>query len=135
MLYDHFGKLQNTFAVDDIELVRIEAAFITSAQKGFEQPVVEWIGAFLSNFDDSFGAIRKPGDLFSQKLIPQLPTQLCRKQLSDFATAASIFPFDRDDFNHVDFLRRLSAARPSYCINPLRSTNSFRATTTGFILL
>jgi hypothetical protein len=135
MLYDHFGKLQNTFAVDDIELVRIEAAFITSAQKGFEQPVVEWIGAFLSNFDDSLGAFREPRDLFSQKLIPQFPTQLCRKQLSDFAAATSILPFDCDDFNHLDFLRRLSAARPSYSIVPLRSTNCFRATATGLILL
>ena len=52
----------------------IEAAFITPAQKGFEESVVEWICAFLANLDDGFGAIRKPGNLLGQQLIPKLPT-------------------------------------------------------------
>jgi hypothetical protein len=101
VLNDPFCNLQNAFAVDHVELVRIEAAFITSAQKGFEEPVVEWIVAFLSNLDDGFGAFRKPGDLLGQQLIPKLPAQLGRKQLSDFASAASILPFNCDDFDHA----------------------------------
>jgi len=36
MLHNALGKLQNCFAVDQVELVGIEAAFVTSAQKGFE---------------------------------------------------------------------------------------------------
>src|ERR1700738_2945391 len=101
VLNDAFCNLQNTFAVNDVELVRVEAAFITSAQKGFEEPVVERIGAFLSNLDDGFGAIREPGNLLGQQLIPKLPAQLRRKQLSDFASAASILPFNCDDFDHA----------------------------------
>jgi len=69
VLNDAFCNFQNGFAVNKVELVRVEAAFITPAQKGFEEPVVEWIGAFLSNLDDGFGAIRKPGDLLGEQLI------------------------------------------------------------------
>src|SRR5258708_24674441 len=90
VLNNPFCNLQNVFAVDYVELVRIQAALITAAQKGFEQTVVEWIVAFLSNLDDGFGAISKPGDFLSQPLIPKLPAQLRRKQLSDFASAASV---------------------------------------------
>src|SRR5580700_946600 len=49
-----FGNLQNTFAVDDVELVRIETSFVTPAQKGLEEPVVERVGTFLAGLDDSF---------------------------------------------------------------------------------
>ncbi len=100
VLNDSFGNLQNAFAVHQVQLVRIEAAFIAPAQKGFEEPVVERIGAFLANFDHGLGAIRKSGDLLGQQLIPKLPAQLRRKHLSDFASAASVLPFDRDDFDH-----------------------------------
>src|ERR1700719_1252147 len=101
VLNDALCNLQNSLAVHQVEFVRIQAAFITSAQKGFEEPIVEWIGAFLSNLDDGFGAIRKPGDLLGEQLIPQLPAQLLSKQLSNFATASSIFPFTRKYSNHL----------------------------------
>jgi hypothetical protein len=60
VLNDTFGKLQNAFAVDQLELVRIEASFITSAQKRFEEPVVQGIGSFLANLDDCLGTFSKP---------------------------------------------------------------------------
>src|ERR1700680_3072784 len=101
VLNDPLRNVQNAFAVDQVELVRIEAAFVTSAQKGFEEPVVEWIGAFLANLDDGFGAIPTPSDFLGQQLIPKLPAQLRREQLSDFASAASILPFNGDDFDHA----------------------------------
>src|SRR5258708_7063270 len=101
VLNNAFCNLQNGFAVDQVEFVRIQAAFITSAQKGFEEPIVERISAFLANLDDVLGTICQPGDLFRQVLIPQLPAQLLGKQLSNFATAASIFPFNRKYSNHL----------------------------------
>ena len=107
VLNDLFGKLQDAFAIDEIELVRIQAAFVASAQKRFEEAVVEGIGAFFANFDDGFRAIREPGDLFGEQLIPKLPAELCRKQLSDFASAASVLSFDGDDLDHALSPRRL----------------------------
>src|ERR1700728_3266468 len=88
-----FGNLQNAFAVDDVEFVRIQASFITAAQEGFEEPVIERIGALLTNLDDGFGTIGQPGDLFGQVLIPKLPAQVLGEQVSDFAAAASVFAF------------------------------------------
>jgi hypothetical protein len=81
--------------------MRIEATFVASAQKGFEEAVVERIGTFLAALDDGFGAIREPGDLFGEQLIPKLPAQVRREQLGDFASAASVLPFHCDDFDHV----------------------------------
>jgi hypothetical protein len=101
---DTLRKLQDVLAINQLELVRIEAAFITAAQKRFEEPVIERIGSFLSNLDNGFRAIRKAGNLFGQQLVPKLPAQPLRKQLSDLAPTASVLPFDCDDFNHVDSL-------------------------------
>ncbi len=94
VLNDTLGDLQNTFAVDDVKLVRIQASFVTPAQKGFKEPIVEWIGAFFANLDDVLGAMCQPGDLLRQVLIPKLPAQLFGKQLRDFAPAAAIFPLN-----------------------------------------
>ena len=33
LLYDKFGELQNAFAVDDFQLVGVEAALVTAAQE------------------------------------------------------------------------------------------------------
>jgi len=101
VLNNTFGNLQNAFAVDDVELVRIETSFVTPAQKGLEEPVVERVGTFLAGLDDSFGTIGEPGDLFRQVLIPQLPAQLLGKQLSDFTAAAAVFPFNRKYSDHL----------------------------------
>ena len=108
VLNDTLGNLQNTFAVDDVQLVRIQASFVTPAQKGFKKPIVEWIGAFLANLDDVLGAMCQPGDLLRQVLIPQLPAQLLGKQLRDFAAAASIFPFNRKYSDHLGPLNPLA---------------------------
>ena len=101
VLNDPFGKFQNAFAVDHVELVGIQAAFITPAQEGFEESVVHGIRAFLANLDDGLGAVGKPGDLLGQQLIPKLPAQLVRKALSDFSAATSVLTFNGYDIDHV----------------------------------
>jgi hypothetical protein len=101
VLNDTFRKLQNALAVDHLELVCVDASFITSAQKGFEEPVVYGIGSFLSNLDDCLGTFSKPRDLFRQQLIPKLPAKLLGKQLSDFAATASVLAFNGNDFYHL----------------------------------
>jgi hypothetical protein len=140
VLNDRFRDLQNAFAVDYVELVRIQATFITPAQKRFKQTVVQWIVAFLSNLDDGFGAIGKPGDLLGQQLIPKFPAQLRRKQVSDFAPTASVLPLNCDDFDHAGFLRQLFAARdPNYIsfhfFQPTATSSTHRrfAAATGII--
>ncbi|MGA2458491.1 MAG: hypothetical protein ABSF85_13055 [Terriglobales bacterium] len=103
VLDDTFCNLQNTFAVDQLELGRIEAAFITSAHERFEEPVIQGIRSFLSNLDDCHGTFSKPRDLLRQQLIPKLPAKLLRQQLSDFAAAASVLAFNGDDsYHHVE---------------------------------
>ena len=84
------GNLRNTFAVNQVELVGIEAAFITAAQKGFEKPVVEWVGFLLPVRHDGLGTIGQPRDLLGELLIPKLPAQLRGKLLRDFAAATSV---------------------------------------------
>ena len=101
VLNDAFGNLQDGFAVNHIQLVGIEAAFVTSTEKGLEETVVQWISAFLTNLHDGFRAIRQPGDLLGEQLIPKLPAKLGRERLSDFASPASILPFHCDDLDHV----------------------------------
>jgi hypothetical protein len=101
LLNNLFRKRQNAFAVDQFELVRIEAAFITSAQERFKEPVVERIGSFLSTLDFRFGTISEPRDLLRQQLIPKFPAKLFGKQLSDFAAAASVLAFNGNDFYHL----------------------------------
>jgi hypothetical protein len=95
-----FCKLQNALAIDNLELVRIEASFVAPAQKRFKEPIVERIGSFLPKFDDCLGTFSKPRYLLSQQLIPKLPAKLLSQQLSDFAAAASVFAFNGDDFYH-----------------------------------
>ena len=135
VLNDPFRDLQNAFAVDYVELVGIQATFITPAQKRFEQPVVEWIVALLSNLNDGFGAIRKPGDLLGQQLIPKLPAQLRGKQLSDFAAAASVLPFNRDDFDHAGPYANFSLHATQLHIIPLSLIHRHSPAATGIILL
>jgi hypothetical protein len=81
--------------------MRIEASFITPAQERFEEPVVQGIGSFLSTLDDRLGTIGQTRDLLRQQVIPKLPAQLLRKQLSDFAAAAAVLAFNGDDFYHL----------------------------------
>jgi hypothetical protein len=102
LLNHTFRKLHNAFAVNQLELVRIEAPFITPAQERFEEPIIQGIGFFLSTLDNRFGTVSKPRNLLGQQLIPELPAELLRKQLSDFAAAASVLPFNGDDFYHVE---------------------------------
>src|SRR5271169_2204390 len=111
VLNDTLGNLQNAFAVDDVELVRIEASFVAAAQKGFEEPVVQRVGAFLADLDNVFGTIREPGDLLRQQLVPKLPAQLVSKHLSDFAPAAAIFAFDGEYSDHLLSLAKHGVAR------------------------
>jgi hypothetical protein len=101
VLNDTFGNLQNAFAVDDVELVGIQASFVAAAQEGFEETVIKWVGALLADLDDGFGTIGEPGDFFRQVLIPQLPSQLLGKQLSDFTAPAAVFPFNRKYSDHL----------------------------------
>src|SRR5580704_19733467 len=101
VLNDAFGDLQDAFAVHDIELVRVEAAFVAAAQKGFEEPVIERVGAFLAYFDNGFGAIGQTGDFLGQILIPKLPAELLSNLLGDFAAAASVFAFDGENSDHL----------------------------------
>ena len=101
---DTLGNLQDAFAVDDVELMGVEAAFVAPAQKRFEEAVVERIGLFLANLDDGFGTIREPRDLFGEQSIPKLPAQLLRKQLRDFAAAAAVFALNGNDFDHCESL-------------------------------
>src|SRR5215472_15176794 len=98
MLHYASSNPDNGFAIDEIELGRIDAALVTSPQKGFKKPVIKRISSFLANFDFGPGTISKFRDLLGQQLVPQFPPKSLRKQLSDFAAAASVFPFNSDDF-------------------------------------
>ena len=135
VLNDAFGKLQNALAIHHVELVRVQASFITSAQKGFEEPVVEWIGALLANLDDGLGTIGEQRDLLGQQLIPKLPAEPRRQQLSDFASAASVFPFNGDDFDHVGAMPPIRSPPLLLHIIPLRSTHRHFPATTRIIFL
>ena len=92
---------ENSLAIDEIEFGRIYAALITSAHKGFEQPIVQRIGSFFSDFDYRLGTLGEPGDLLGQQLVPEFPAELIGKFLSDLAAAASVFAFNGDDFDHL----------------------------------
>ena len=87
-----FGQSQDAVSYTHLDVYK---------RQGFEEAVVERIGTFLAALDDGFGAIREPGDLFGEQLIPKLPAQVRREQLGDFASAASVLPFHCDDFDHV----------------------------------
>ena len=57
MLDDPLGNLQDAFAVDQLELVGVDAAFVAAAQERFEEAVVQRIGALLATLDDCFGTL------------------------------------------------------------------------------
>src|SRR5271156_365179 len=101
VLDDLFGKLQNAFAIDQLELVRIQTSFVASAQKGLEEAVVQRIGALLTTLDDGLGTLRELSDLLGEQLVPKLPAELSGQQCGDFAAAASVFAFNGDDFDHL----------------------------------
>lgn len=61
---DALGDFQDAFAIDEIEVWRVEAAFVAAAQERFEEAVVERVGAFLTIGDDLLGAIGEAGDFF-----------------------------------------------------------------------
>src|SRR5689334_784190 len=94
VLYHATGNGENSLAVYKIEFGRVEAALIASAEKGLEKSVVERIGPFLSSFNYGRGTLGKPCDFLGQSLVPELPAKALRHHLGDFATAASIFPFN-----------------------------------------
>jgi hypothetical protein len=95
------GDPENGFAIDEIELGRIDATLVTSAQERFEKSVIEWISSFLSDFDRGLGTISEPCNLLSQQLVPHLPAEMLGHQSSDFAAAASVFAFNGNDFYHT----------------------------------
>jgi len=83
-LHHPAGYCENRFAVYKVKFGRIEAALVTSAEKGFEEPVVKRIGPFLSIFDYRRGTLGQPRDFFCQRLVPKLPAETLRYQLGDF---------------------------------------------------
>src|SRR5262249_40119640 len=90
--------------IDQVKFRRIDAAFKTSAEEGFKKPVINRVGSFLACLDHGPGAISQSRNLFGQQLVPQLPLETFRHQLRDFASPASVFAFDGDDFNHISKL-------------------------------
>src|SRR5580704_630811 len=99
---DALCELNNAFAIHQVQLVRVDASLVTPAQKRFEEPVVERIVSLLSTLNLGLGAICQAGDLLRQQLVPQLPSQMLRKLLGDFAPAASVLPLNGDDSNHSE---------------------------------
>jgi hypothetical protein len=100
MLNDTFRNPEYGLAIDKVELGRVDAALIASAKEGFEKPVVQRIVSFLPLLHHRFGAIREPGNLLGQALVPQFPAEAVCEQLSDFSAAASVFAFHSDDVDH-----------------------------------
>src|SRR5215468_7912451 len=92
--------LENCFAIDEIEFGSIDAAFITSAQEGFEEAIVEWIVTFFASFHHGLWAIGESRDLLGQSLVPQFPTEPVRHMLSDISPATPVLAFNGDDINH-----------------------------------
>src|ERR1041385_8512080 len=100
ILHHPAGGGQNRLTIYKVKFRNILAAFIAPAQKGFEEPVIEWISPFLSIFDDGCRTLGEPRNFFRKSLVPQLPAETFRHQLSNFASARSVFPFDGDNFDH-----------------------------------
>jgi hypothetical protein len=69
----------------------IDAAIVTSAHERPEKPIIQRIIAFFADFNHRFGTVREPCYFFCQKLVPQFPAELLSQQLSNLATAASVF--------------------------------------------
>src|SRR5579871_828909 len=122
------GKSHDRLAVHKIQLVRIDAAFIASAQEGFKQPVIQRISSLFAHFDHGFGAIGQPGNFFRKPLVPQFPAETRRNFLRDFTAPASVFAFDRNGLDHmIRLLRALtwpfsaSACRPRHRLTWLES--------------
>ena len=101
VLNDFHREFQYAFTVHELQLVSIDAALVTSAQKRFKEPVVERVVSLLSLLDNFLGAIGKPGDLLGQQLIPELPAEMVREPLRDFTAAASVLTFNRDNSDHL----------------------------------
>jgi hypothetical protein len=103
------GNFEYRFAVDQIQLWRVDGAFVASAHKGFEKPVVQRVILFFAFLDYRLRAIREAGDLFRQPLVPEFPAETVRHRLSNFAAAASVFAFDGNDVDHaIQFSVRIS---------------------------
>src|SRR5215469_10444800 len=100
MLNHALRNFDNGLAVDQVKFGRVNAPLITSAHKGFKKPVIERVRPFLARLDYRLGASRESRDLLGQQLVPQLPAKTSRQELRDFASAASVFPLDRDDLDH-----------------------------------
>src|SRR3954465_2385218 len=101
ILHNPAGDCENCLAVYKIKFGRIETALIASAEKGFEKPVVERIGPFLSIFDYRRGTLGQPCDFFGQSLVPELPGKALRYQLGNFSSTATILALDCDNFDHI----------------------------------
>jgi hypothetical protein len=87
----------NTVGIERLHGVHTCIALITSERERFKQTVVEWISALLTLFYFGLLAMREPGDLFRQQLVPNFPTQPRSELLSDSRLTAAIFPLDRDN--------------------------------------
>jgi hypothetical protein len=57
------GDLGYGFTVDQVEFGRVDAAFITTAEEGFEKPVVQWIISFFAGLDNRLRTVGKPRNL------------------------------------------------------------------------
>jgi len=97
---DFLGDAKDALAVNDFELVGIDAAFEAAAQEGFEEAVIERIVFFFAALDDSLRAIGETGDFFGEAVVPEFPAEALGEQASDIAAAAAVFAFDGNDFDH-----------------------------------
>jgi hypothetical protein len=100
MLDDALGNPQDALAIDELELVGVDASLVTSAQEGFEEAVVQRIGVFFTALDNRLGTIGQASDLFGELLVPQPPAKTLGEALSDFAAARSVFSLDGDYVDH-----------------------------------
>ena len=49
--------LAEAVAVDEVKLGSVDAALIAAAKERFEQPIIQWIVAFLASFNHRLRAI------------------------------------------------------------------------------
>src|SRR5262249_1010206 len=113
---------ENSVRVQQLQPANIEAAFETTSQDRFQEPVIQRIYPFLTALDLAFVTIAESGDLRCQQLVPQLPAQTFRDLAGDLSSATTVLAVDGQYGDHDNLY--IAAVSP-----PARGSFLFRKKT------
>src|ERR1700733_7940169 len=95
---DFLQHLDHAVGVENARVAQTERSFITAARINFEQAIKKGIYALVAALCFTVVHIGGAGDFGGDFLVPEFPAEAFGERSRDERAAATVFPFEGDDF-------------------------------------